>query len=103
LGVSLCADLLLIDDRKGARAARWKDLRVTGILAVLDLAAERGLIDFARAISLLEGTTFREASGLAGNPASQTSGILSRPLMPDGPSGRFGWNAGSIFRSVGDA
>jgi len=59
LAAILHADLLLIDDRKGMRAARQQGLRVTGTLGLLDLAAERGLIDFAQAIMDLEQTTFR--------------------------------------------
>jgi predicted nucleic acid-binding protein len=32
---------------------------VTGTLGVLDIAAERGLVDFAQAINRLRRTTFR--------------------------------------------
>ena len=42
------ADLLLIDERAGFRAAKKRGLCVTGTLGVLDLAAKRGLIDFCR-------------------------------------------------------
>ena len=59
LALSLHAELLLMDDRRAVRAARSQGLRVTGTLGVLDLAAERGLIDFAQAIHELERTTFR--------------------------------------------
>ena len=59
LAISLDADLLLMDDRKGVIVARGKGLRVTGTLGVLDLAAERGLIDFAQAVNRLRRTTFR--------------------------------------------
>ncbi len=58
------ADLLLIDDRRGIRAARQQGLRVTGTLGVLDLAAGRGLVDFADAIRKLEGTSFRRPEAL---------------------------------------
>ena len=54
----LHADLLLIDERAGFRAAKKRGLCVTGTLGVLDLAAERGLIDFAEAIHRLENTSF---------------------------------------------
>jgi predicted nucleic acid-binding protein len=60
----MSADLLLIDDRKGVDVARQLALRVTGTLGVLDLAAERGLIDFAEAIRALERTTFRRPGEL---------------------------------------
>ena len=59
LAISLGADLLLMDDRKGVIVARGKGLRVTGTLGVLDIAAQRGLVNFARAVNRLRGTTFR--------------------------------------------
>jgi len=59
LAISLDADLLLMDDRKGVIAARGKGLRVTGTLGVLDLAAQRGLVNFAQAVNRLRRTTFR--------------------------------------------
>lgn len=49
---------MLIDDRRGAIAAERQGLRVTGTLGVLDIAAEKGLIDFAEAIQRLEVTSF---------------------------------------------
>jgi predicted nucleic acid-binding protein len=64
LAAMLHADLLLIDDRRGIRAARQQGLRVTGTLGLLDLAAERGFIDFAQAIAELEQTTFRRPEAL---------------------------------------
>jgi len=59
LATSLNADLLLMDDRKGVAVARSKGLRVTGTLGVLDLAAQRGLIDLAQAFTRLRATNFR--------------------------------------------
>jgi Predicted nucleic acid-binding protein, contains PIN domain len=59
LAISLDADLLLMDDRKGVIVARGKGLRVTGTLGVLDLAAQRGLVNFAQAVNRLRRTTFR--------------------------------------------
>jgi predicted nucleic acid-binding protein len=59
LAESLRADLLLLDERDGVRAARKRGLNVTGTLGFLDLAAGRDLIDFAHAASALEQTTFR--------------------------------------------
>jgi predicted nucleic acid-binding protein len=51
--------LLLIDERAGTRVAREKGLWTTGTLGLLDLAAERGLVDFGEAIRKLELTSFR--------------------------------------------
>jgi len=59
LAVSLHADLLLMDDRKGVNAARRAGLRVTGTLGILDLAAQRGMADFAQAVEQLRRTNFR--------------------------------------------
>jgi predicted nucleic acid-binding protein len=59
LAISLDADLLLMDDRKGVIVARGKGLRVTGTLGVLDLGAQRGLVNFAHAVNCLRRTTFR--------------------------------------------
>lgn len=39
LAESLCADLLLIDERDGSSVARKRGLRTTGTLGVLDIAA----------------------------------------------------------------
>lgn len=59
LGLSLKADLILIDDRKGAAAALQKGLEITGTLGVLDRAAQRGLVDLADALARLKQTNFR--------------------------------------------
>ena len=59
LAMSLPADLILIDERKGTTAALSKDLDVTGTLGVLDLAARRGLGDLADAWARLKRTNFR--------------------------------------------
>ncbi len=59
LALTLSADLLLIDDRKGAAIARAKGFEVTGTLGVLDLAARRGMIDLAGALARLRTTNFR--------------------------------------------
>jgi predicted nucleic acid-binding protein len=64
LAESLQADLVLIDEREGFRAAMRRGLRATGTLGVLDLAAERGLVDFTTAISDLERTSFRLPAAL---------------------------------------
>lgn len=64
LALSRHADMLLIDERTGSRVAQTRDLLVTGTLGVLDLAAERGLIDFADAIRALELTSFRRPAAL---------------------------------------
>ena len=64
LAASLDADLVLMNDRRGVLAAERQGIRVTGTLSVLDIAADRGLIDFAEAIQRLETTTFRKPFSL---------------------------------------
>lgn len=59
LGISLKADLILIDDRKGSVVAANKGFQTTGTLGILDLAAKRKLIDLRNAIELLKQTNFR--------------------------------------------
>jgi predicted nucleic acid-binding protein len=60
----LNADLLLIDDREGVQAARAIGLEVTGTLGVLDIAADRGLVDFSQVVRQLERTNFRRPRAL---------------------------------------
>ena len=64
LAATLNAELLLMDDRRGVRAARHQGLRVTGTLGILELASQKGLIDFAQAIDLLRRTSFRAPEAL---------------------------------------
>ena len=64
LAESIHADLLLIDERVGFGVAKRKGIRVTGTLGLLDLAADRGLLDFADAIGKLEATSFRRPEAI---------------------------------------
>ena len=57
--LSLNADLILIDERKGTAVALNKGFEVTGTLGVLGLAARRGLIDLADSFARLKRTNFR--------------------------------------------
>jgi predicted nucleic acid-binding protein len=59
LGMTLKADLILIDERRGYAAAVSKGFEVTGTLGILDLAARRRLIDLQDAIERLKQTNFR--------------------------------------------
>jgi predicted nucleic acid-binding protein len=59
LAESLDADLILLDDREGVRLARDKGFRVMSTLRVLQLAAKRGLLDWADAFERLRRTNFR--------------------------------------------
>lgn len=59
LAESMRADLLLIDDRAGAKLAQQRGLAVTGTLGVLDLASRAGLLQLSHAFESLQKTNFR--------------------------------------------
>lgn len=52
------ASLVIIDDSVGRRIARARGLRVTGIIGVLNNAAQQNMINFPDAIYRLQQTTF---------------------------------------------
>ncbi len=58
------ADLMIIDDGLGRKFARSRGFKVTGLLGVLDAAAQQNLLDFPTAISQLKKTTFRASPAL---------------------------------------
>jgi predicted nucleic acid-binding protein len=55
----IAADITLIDERKASLVARQHGLTATGTLGVLDLAAEKGLVDLNMAVLRLLKTNFR--------------------------------------------
>ncbi len=59
LGIKLKADLILIDERRGSAAAVSKGIEVTGTIGILDLAAQRHLIDLPQVVERLKQTNFR--------------------------------------------
>jgi predicted nucleic acid-binding protein len=64
LADAIDADLILMDDRDGVAFARAQGFAVTGTLGVLDLTAQRGLIDLFEAFARLKATTFYYRQGL---------------------------------------
>jgi predicted nucleic acid-binding protein len=58
LAEELSAELLLVDEKAARREAAKRNLRTTGTLGILDLAAEKGLVDFAQSLQLLKETSF---------------------------------------------
>jgi predicted nucleic acid-binding protein len=64
LAEQLHADLILIDDARGRRAAHLRGLLITGTIDVLDRAAELGLINIDDAIDRLKRTTFRASTSV---------------------------------------
>jgi predicted nucleic acid-binding protein len=53
-----------MDERKGVKVARGKGFRVTGMLGLLEMAAQRELVDFAEAAERLRETSFRSPEAL---------------------------------------
>jgi predicted nucleic acid-binding protein len=64
LALSLGSDSVLLDERKGRKAARDRGLLVSGTLGVIRLAAGRGLVTLSDALDRLEKTTFRASQKL---------------------------------------
>jgi len=58
LAQELKADLLLIDEVRGRKAAAERHIPFTGTIGVIELAAERGLLDLQVAFALVKKTDF---------------------------------------------
>jgi len=79
LAAELKANLLLMDERDGADAARARNLRVIGTLGVLDAAAEKGWIDLPAVFDRLRQTTFRAPHRLMATMLEQDARRKKRP------------------------
>jgi predicted nucleic acid-binding protein len=64
LGMTLGADLILIDDRKGAAVALQKGFQITGTLGFLTRSAQRGLLDLADALARHGAASSRASDSL---------------------------------------
>lgn len=58
LAIELHADLLLIDERRGRDAAVERRVPIAGTIGVLEIAAERGMLDLASAFEAIRRTDF---------------------------------------------
>jgi len=74
LALSIHADLVLIDERKGAQAAVDSGLGVTGTLGILQRAARRGLLNLADAFDRLKRTNFRYRQEIMDKLLNEISG-----------------------------
>lgn len=59
LAKELSADAVLMDERKGTKEAHRNGLTPIGTLAILETAAQRGLLDLAESLRELAQTNFR--------------------------------------------
>jgi predicted nucleic acid-binding protein len=59
LAEELRADIVLLDDSAGRKAAWRRALRHTGTLGILGTAGVRGLVDFPAVLTQLHATSFR--------------------------------------------
>ena len=65
LALEWSADRVLIDERKGYKAAQARGVKATTTLGVLEEASHRGLIDFEKTLERLEKeTTFYVAENV---------------------------------------
>jgi predicted nucleic acid-binding protein len=80
LAQEIRADLLLMDDLDGREEAEHHGLAVMGTLRVLELAAERGLIDFPTAITKLQATSFHLPVSLVREMLARDANRKSQPL-----------------------
>lgn len=62
LAEQLKADLILLDDLAARRLAARRGLALTGVLGILDRAAESNWIDIRAVIARLESTNFRTST-----------------------------------------
>jgi predicted nucleic acid-binding protein len=72
-------ELVLMDDMEGREEAEHHGLAVMGTLRVLELAAERDLIDFPTAITKLQATSFYLPVSLVREMLARDAARKSRP------------------------
>jgi predicted nucleic acid-binding protein len=51
------ADLIILDELRARHVARQQGLKVTGTLGIIEMAAQKGLLDLADALNRLRGTS----------------------------------------------
>lgn len=76
------ADAIIMDEADGRAAASLRGIQVTGTLGVLDEAAERGLLDFPKAVSVLKTTSFHATDKLYQQFLDRDTERKNRGLRP---------------------
>ncbi|MBV9158229.1 MAG: DUF3368 domain-containing protein [Acidobacteriaceae bacterium] len=77
LAISMHADLILIDERKGTKVALNRGFDVTGTLGILRIAAQRGWIDLAACFARLKRTNFRYRQDIVDEMLAEGSSGIS--------------------------
>lgn len=79
LAQELQADLLLMDEWAGRRAAERRALTVTGVLGVLERAAQQELLDISIALTRLQATDFYAPANFVRDMLTRAATRKSRP------------------------
>lgn len=80
LAIELGADALLVDDRDARRVAVENGIVVLGTRGVLEMAADRNLLDLAEAIASLTQTNFRVSENLIQNALAVGIASVKAPI-----------------------
>jgi len=64
LALDLGIETVLMDESDGRRVALLNHLKVTGTVAIIEKAAQLGLVDFRSTLSKLEQTNFRLSASI---------------------------------------
>ncbi len=73
------ADFLLVDDRKARRAARERNIPITGTIGILELASARHLLDLSDAFERLRATDFKIAKRILTEALERDAVRKTRP------------------------
>jgi len=91
LAIEFHADLLLMDDRRGVKAALNKGFRVAGTLGILGMAARHDLLNLAGAFDRLKRTSFHHRQEILDQFLSEQGGnrviLVSEWKLNQLPSG----------------
>jgi len=79
LAQQLHADLLLLDEWQGRREAERRGLAVSGVLGVLDRAAQHELLDLPSTLTRLLATNFYAPANLVRDMLARDAARKSRP------------------------
>ena len=84
LAQELQADLLLMDDWAGRQAAEQRALPIMGTLRVVEIAAERGLLDLSAVLTRLETANFYMPVELVRDLLSRDAARKAEASKPEG-------------------